>query len=114
MFEKMGVFMYAFSTQSASDDILVAKLPSNVGFSVLGVSFVGTNSGANVPTIDVKDDGVAISGFAALNIATVAGDYEAGTTPINIAAGSVISVDLNLTSDNLTGTLAIWGYWDEA
>ena len=74
MLEKLHAFMYAFSSQSASDDILVAMLPDDIGFTVLGVSFVGSNSGANVPTIDVKDDGSEISGFTALNIATVAGD----------------------------------------
>lgn len=122
MQEKLvGLPLAYFSAQTDADDIEGIGLPTGVGFTIVGVGFGGVKSaGSNAANVDIKDDGVAVTGFSALEIAAAADGtggfttYIAGTAPVHIAAASEITCDLNLSTENMTGIVMIWGYWDEA
>jgi hypothetical protein len=64
---------------------------------------------AATETIDVQDDGtdvVTAHDISANGVGELA-------TPVRIAAGSVIEIDLNLvggTSPTASGEIALWGY----
>ena len=63
-------------------------------------------------TIDIQDDGTDV--VAALDIST--GALSALTTPVRIAAGSLIEMDLNLaggSTPKAAGKVALWGLVSE-
>lgn len=121
MLEKYDVLYFVTaSAQAAANGIAFCDLPTGRGFTLVGVGYAGVKSaGANAANVDINDDGSAMSGFTALEIAAAAdqttfSNYIAGTAPLHIAAASVITWDLNLTTENITGILALYGYWDES
>jgi hypothetical protein len=71
-----------------------------------GLAITGTPSAA---TVDVQDDGVDIE--TARSVAAAA--LTTLTTPVRIAAGSKMSIDLNFTggtSPKGAGKITLWGY----
>jgi len=118
MLEKLVAFSWALSGATDADAVALIMLPTQFGFTVLGVGFAGS-SGGTVTTCDwdVQDDGVDITGCTALDTTTVAGEYSAADRAYDthIGAGSVIDLDLNITGGgNITGIVTLYGYFDEA
>jgi hypothetical protein len=121
MLEKLVALSFATAdNQADADGIALMTLPTGIGFTIVGVGFAGVKSaGSNAASVDINDDGSGITGFTTLEIAaagdqTTFSNYVAGTAPQHIAAASVLTWDLHLTTENITGLLTIFGYWDEA
>jgi len=117
MLEKLVSFSWAVSAQADADSIAAIFLPSNVGFTVLGVAYCGVHgSTVSAATIDVQDDSSDLAGCVAMDVVVYAGDYAAADNSLNChaAAGSLIELDLNITGGgNCTGIFTLYGFFDE-
>jgi hypothetical protein len=84
-----------------------------VGLSLCAASFTGSPTAF---TVDLNDDGVAAITALAANTAGTAGEWKStavggANEPLAVAAGSVVSVDINFsggTTPTADFTLAIW------
>ena len=114
MNERLVSFDFTLEAHAGGSGAAGVTLPPDVGFTVKGVSWFGAHSGTPTGvTIDLQDDTVDIVGAIAIDIA--ANGYDA-IVPVQVAAGSVIEVDLNFTggtSPAATGILSIFGFFDE-
>jgi hypothetical protein len=109
-----------FHTQAAGNALCGFEALED--FTLVGASFsldAVTGSPTTV-TMDVNDDGAGIAGFTAVNVGTTAGAVTPVRTthyggavaiPADIAAGSEVDVDLNIsggTSPTAGGTVVLW------
>ncbi len=95
---------FTFSSQAQADADGVHTLYTPLGLTLVGVgvtaeAFTGSPSGFNV---DIQDDGADIVTAVAANTAGTPGTWLSthlggAETPVAIAAGSEIEVDVNLT-----------------
>jgi len=115
---KIVPLVFTLEAQADADGVIEFDVP--VGMTILGVSlcveeYSGSGSTAN---IDVQDDGTDVITAVTANTAGTPGTWYTpafgGTeTPVHIAAGSDVEVDLNLDSDTADFTLVMYVTLDE-
>ena len=108
---RIQIAVFDFAAVSSGNAAKGVYVPDNTLLTAVG-SF-GADAGApSVQTIDVQDDGTDV--VTAQDLAT--NGLTTLTTPVSIAAGSVVEIDLNLsggTTPTWTGQICLWGYVDE-
>lgn len=114
MNERLIPLSLAFQGEQDADGVMGLTLPPDVGYTLKGISHFLTFTGTPTSmTIDVQDDGTDITAATAVDVET---DGYTAVTPSQIAAGSVIEVDLNLAGGSTpaaTGEIILWGSIDE-
>jgi len=99
-----NLLVFNFSAQAQPDADGVHTLYTPIGLTLVGVTlcaeaFTGTPTGFNV---DIQDDGTDVITAVAANSAGTPGSWLAShlggsLTPVAIAAGSEVEIDVNLT-----------------
>ena len=117
--QNLKALVFTVEAQVAANGVIEFDMP--VGMTILGVSLCA-EAFANTPTtftIDIQDDGTdtSIAALAASTAGTPGTWYTpalGGTeTPITVAAGSDVEIDLNLDSDTADFTAILYVTWDE-
>jgi hypothetical protein len=111
MNERLIGIPLAFQGEGDADGVMGVYVP--VDFRLVKVShFVAVTGTETLVTIDIQDDTVDVE--TAMDIKSTSNGITALTTPAEIAADSVIEIDLNLTDATaVTGEITLWGYVGE-
>lgn len=105
-----GLFCY-LDGQADADGVWGVYVPEDFRITKVS-SFLTAGNAGTATTIDIQDDGAdAITGvdIHSAGLTTL-------TTAVELAAGSVVEIDLNLsggTAPTMTGEIVLWGYWGE-
>jgi hypothetical protein len=108
MNERLAIIPLRLTGQGDADGVAGIYVPRDFLLTQVSVfvSIAGTPSAA---TIDIQDDGTDI-----LTAQDITGNGLKNVTGTNIAGGSVLEIDLNLTGGStptVTGDIALIGYW---
>jgi hypothetical protein len=103
MSDRLVVLNFSAQAQATANGVHTIKVPLGltiVGVTVCAEAFTGSPTGFN---IDIQDDTVDVITAVAANTAGTPGEWKSthfgGTnTPVAVAAGSVIEVDVNLVA----------------
>jgi hypothetical protein len=111
MNERLIPISLAFQGETDADGVMGAYVPQD--FRLIKVSHFVTATGTPTAiTIDIQDDTADVE--TAMDISSAG--ITALTTPAEIAADSVIEIDLNTTggtTPTATGEIVLWGYIGE-
>lgn len=114
MLEALAEIVFHLVTQADADGVSGAYVPKD--FMLTGISVFANATGITgtptTATIDIQDDGTDI--VTAQDVSS--NGYTELTTPLYIAAESVIEIDLNFSggsSPAFSGDIGLIGYWGE-
>ena len=110
----------AFYMQGQADADGVIEFDVPIGMTILGASLcveAYTGSGSTC-SVDIQDDATDVITALAANTAGTPGTWltpalGGSETPVHIAAGSDMEVDVNLDSDTVDATLVLYVTLDE-
>ena len=102
MSTQLITFSFSAQAQAAANGVHRVKMPLGmtlVGVTVCAEAFTGSPTGFNV---DVQDDTVDVITAVAANSAGTPGEWKSthlggSNAPVEVAAGSVVEVDVNFT-----------------
>jgi hypothetical protein len=103
MSSQVITFNFSSQSQADADGVHTLKLPFGitvVGVTVCAEAFTGSPTGFN---IDLQKDAIDVITAVAANSAGTPGEWKSthfggSNTPVAVAAGSVIEIDVNLTA----------------
>ena len=115
---KLDALVFNSENQADADGIFEFDVP--VGMTIVGASlcveaYTGSGSTCNV---DIQDDGTDVITALTADTAGTPGTWYTpalggSETPVKVAAGSDVEVDINLDSDTADFTLILYVVWDE-
>jgi len=115
---KLDALVFNSENQADADGIFEFDVP--VGMTIVGASlcveaYTGSGSTCNV---DIQDDGTDVITAITADTAGTPGTWYTpalggSETPVKVAAGSDVEVDINLDSDTADFTLILYVVWDE-
>jgi len=105
MSERLVAIGLKVATQAAGNALATVKLPFKAMLVGMSGALDAVTGSPTAVTVDVNDDGAAITGFTAVALGTTAGAAETVKTthlggtvaPVEIAADSEVDVDVNIS-----------------
>ncbi|MCC7355485.1 MAG: hypothetical protein IT330_17220 [Anaerolineae bacterium] len=108
MNERLTIIPLRLAAQAAANGVAGVYVPRDFLLTQVSV-FVSIAGGPSAATIDIQDDTVDV-----ITGQDIAANGLKNVSDVNIAGGSVVEVDLNLTGGStptVTGEIALIGYW---